>query len=362
MPRYVVHIGPHKTGSTYLQTRFIQLRPRLKSSGVIHPAIWQEDGEVSHVGLFRRLRARDPRLTPEFAVLNRSSYEFVVLSSEDLIDLTTDQVGQLATLLDGRPVDIVFYCRRWSELLISGWAEKVKHGEVLPLPEYLAEAAINPFSSEVLNFRLRLDRFAGVFGRDCLHLVSYNHLGEQDYDLFEHFARRFLGQHELPALPPERLNTSLDAVDTETIRILQVLHRSRAGAADMRLAAEYLRSRHLPDARAVNDAMRHDLRCAYLDEDGPGFASLHRELFGEYGDRLVAPRPEGVLFKPKATSLPFVGQDYLLTAGVLAAIERLYGELTSRVERERPPDPVERPQTMSIASPTAISPPVTTSA
>jgi hypothetical protein len=327
MPRYVVHVGPHKTGSTYLQACFGQLRSYLAARGIVHPDGWSERGQVSQHLLFQRLRAGDPSLAAEFAALNASAHEIVLLSAEDLADLTPDEIARLGELIGSHPVDIVFYCRRWSELLISGWRELVKHGHTLSFPVFLARATADPFASHVLNFRIRLDRFAHAFGRESIHLVSYNHLVEQGVDLLQHFTTRFLRLPEAPAGTGARVNASLDPVESEMIRVLHDFHQARGGDRDPRLTVAYLQQKAALDIGRPVAAMRDDMRGLAIDEDAAGFRALHQELLGMYGDRLVEPRPPQQLFTPRRADLPFVAQSYLLADGVLDAIAGIHRQL-----------------------------------
>ena len=58
MPRYLIHVGPHKTGTTYLQLRFDAARKRLREPGVIYPAeLSASKMEPSHRKLFLDIRA-----------------------------------------------------------------------------------------------------------------------------------------------------------------------------------------------------------------------------------------------------------------------------------------------------------------
>jgi len=73
MPRYVVHIGPHKTGTTYIQSRLDAARDRLRAVGVTYPATWRAgDAVPSHLRLFERIRHR------QFSELQRELAELAV--------------------------------------------------------------------------------------------------------------------------------------------------------------------------------------------------------------------------------------------------------------------------------------------
>jgi len=120
MPNYVIHVGPLKTGSSYLQWSFLKYRNELLARGICYPDDW---GTVNaHYWLVDRLLAGDMApLAADFDRLSRSGYETILLSSEGLSGLNTEQIGRLRDLLGGAQISIVFYCRCWSEILFSSW-------------------------------------------------------------------------------------------------------------------------------------------------------------------------------------------------------------------------------------------------
>ena len=48
--RLIVHIGPRKTGTTYLQRVLQQLSPSLKAQGVLYPTDYRGQEDYNHVG------------------------------------------------------------------------------------------------------------------------------------------------------------------------------------------------------------------------------------------------------------------------------------------------------------------------
>jgi hypothetical protein len=336
MPRYVIHVGPHKTGSTYLQASFAQHQADLSNRGIIYPGQWRDGNQASHVALFRRLRGRDPGLAVEFATLNDSPYKIVLISSEAMADLKLDELAFLRELLGGASVEIIFYCRRWSELLLSGWQEMVKHGYIRTFPEFLSAHLMNPFATHVMNFQITFDKFIGVFGAEGIHLVSYNFLIDQKIDLFEHFARTFLDWRDPPPPSVGRPNASLGPVDSEMLRVLHALEWTHSSACDPSLYRKYIQAKEALDIGALVAAMERDLRTLNINEDAPGLRLLHRRLFKQYGERLVEPRSGELLFAPTRAQLPFVGQNYLLAEGVVDAIERIYNQLRGPTSERSP--------------------------
>src|SRR5438105_4170120 len=103
MPRYILHIGPHKTGTTYLQASFLRFRSELSDRGVCYPAEWQGGLGPGLYGLFRRLQQRDIGLKGEFQSLNQSDNEAVLISAEDLSTLGVREIDYFAEVIGSWP-------------------------------------------------------------------------------------------------------------------------------------------------------------------------------------------------------------------------------------------------------------------
>ena len=249
MPRYLVHIGPHKTGTTYIQSRLDAARDRLRAAGVVYPTTWRAgDAVPSHLRLFERIRHRQlDELQRELAALAVDDDALVILSSEDLQYLDAQEVRILADLLGTPNVTVAYYyyCRRWSELLPSCWQERVKHGDDQPLPEFLLLLTGHAHRSAIANYGIVLDRYVSVFGPARVRVVSYSNVADSQVDLAEHFVATFLPPlpdslpplpDGLPPAPDARPNASLASTEIEMIRVLNALHRRHGGNPAVRSA------------------------------------------------------------------------------------------------------------------------------
>jgi hypothetical protein len=323
MPNYVVHVGPHKTGSSYLQWSFLKYRNELLARGICYPDDW---GTINaHAWLVDRLQAGDVgQLAADFDRLSRSGYETVLLSSEGLSGLNPEQIGRLRDMLGGAEASIVFYCRRWSDILFSTWREMVKQGRVETFPEFLARVMLNP-RAPAINFGVVLARFAEVFGVDRLRLVSFNEVLERQDDLFVHFCRSFLNWDAAPLPGFGLVNESLGIFDTELIRRLNAIQ-----GVIVRGGNPYTRFMHhsaLLATGAVTEAMRQSLRVIAIHDGAPLFAGIHHGLMQTFGANLVAPH-RNRLFRPQSRRIEYVGEDYLMQAGIPEAIREIYRVLT----------------------------------
>jgi hypothetical protein len=290
VPRYVIHIGPHKTGTTYLQHAFTRLRPELAARGVLYPHKWG-NGEHGHHDLPLALaQPHGTSMTEAFEALNRSGTDTVLLSSETFSYSSAADIRRLHGLLGGEPATVAFYCRRWSELIPSCWQESVKHGSLNTMPEYVLDCLGDPAVSPIVNFSHILDRYAAVFGADAIRIASYNSILEAGEDLLTHFCRSFLSWDDPPPMGLGKVNTSLDIVDSEIIRTLNALEWTRARDARQLLYEPYLKAKAgLPVRWIVEKSMQFLVYRLRINDASPALIRLHADILACYRSALVPP-------------------------------------------------------------------------
>jgi hypothetical protein len=320
VPRYLLHIGPHKTGTTYLQRSFDQLRPVLAARGICYPDCW--GGADGHTSLAEQIQTGNDHVSrEEFRRLNQAGWDTVLLSSETLSYFSDDEVRRLHALLEGEPATVVFYCRRWSELIPSSWREMVKHGSLMTMPEFALSCLGDPTASEVVNFDRVLARYAAVFGAGNLRIASYNGVLEADEDLLVHFCRSFLAWPDVPPTGVGRVNESLDMVDSEILRALNALEWTRAREARLRLYHRYMAARDtLPVRWLVEQSIQYTVDSIRIDDAAPPLARLHSDIARRYRPVLVPPSPGSGLFEPRSSGVLYIRPDYIWAEGVMETL------------------------------------------
>jgi hypothetical protein len=331
MPRYLIHVGPHKTGTTYLQLRFDAARERLRHSGVAYPIEWSVGpSSPSHRKLFLDIRAANvSHLSSMFEQIARSGVEDVLISAEDLNHLEEKELGYLREALGGDQAVVIFYCRRWSELLPSLWQERVKHGLDETFPEFFATHISKPLASPVLNFAYALNKYARAFGRENVRIVSYSNVCDDRLDLAEHFFDTFLPKHRavLDGLPPmadARPNTSLPMVDIEVMRALNSFHAMNGGKTGPELRDWYVAHARQFDLSELFSAIGSNMQTLRFSDASAAVARLHREVLTGYPGLMVAPVREGRLFDAQVHDISFAQPRYLMNRAAHAALEGLY--------------------------------------
>jgi hypothetical protein len=329
MPKYFIHIGPHKTGSTYLQAAFRALRPQLLERGILYPEFGQGPDKLSHDKLAEKLRANDyAGLSDEFGSVNDSRYETVLISAEDLSDIRSDGIAHLKSLLGGAQARVVFYCRRWSELLPSGWQELIKHGETTTFPEFLSSHMVNAFGSHVMNYGHTLARYAEHFGLPNISLVSYSNIVDSGGDLLINFCRNFLAWPDPPVPSLGRVNVSLGPVEVEVIRALNVIDRAHGGKQSSHIFRAFRQAKPTLDLTDLLAAIEGHVVRLRVNEGLGALHYLHTELVRQFGGLLTEPRTGPQLFAPKVSDIPYIRQDYLLGSGPAAALLDVYERIS----------------------------------
>src|SRR5437868_4555137 len=166
MPKYIIHVGPPKTGSKYLQSLLYHFRDTLAEAGIWYPDIWwTASNHIFHFAPVLQLRSgATTELEAAFAKLNSSPYDTIVLSCEGFVDLSVEQLETLRDdLIQNQPIEIIYYLRRWSERIPSDWQQEVKMGQHQTLPEFYLRLLEDPIRRPRVNYAFTLQKLGRVF-------------------------------------------------------------------------------------------------------------------------------------------------------------------------------------------------------
>jgi len=326
MPHYIVHIGPHKTGSSHLQNCLAGHRDTLERARIHVARGWDESpAKPSHTGLYYRLTAeRRAELEPVFAEWRGSEYRFVVISCEALapMSLVPAQLGLLRELTSGSKVTIVYYVRRWSQLLASEWQQYVKVGSTLQLPEVVVHNLRDARRSRSINIDLCLHVFADIFGLDALRLVSYDSVVESGTDIFTHFTDVFLDGLRLPVCVGHEANVSLSADRIELMRLFNILAQEEGTRADKLLRFLELQHRPAPMSALLGEIARHEVAMKLSDDD-EAVRDVLVETRLKYAQCAVAPVFDTRFYESRTVGVRFVRPEYALTPGFAERVRDL---------------------------------------
>ena len=229
-----LHVGPHKTATTYLQKMFSEKRRELLERGIDYP----EKGVFlyGHHEIAQDILGGDTKKLAE--VLQDCETKSLLLSSENFDGLTEGGIDRLMDAVgDGWQVKVIYCLRRPDEILVSTWKEEVKHGHANPLSHFLFASLLRPQLSQAINHVPLLKNFAARIGAKNVQVFSYDRLGEEGEDVFEFLLRESLSISDLKGTR-DLVNGPMPTERIELIRALNIVHHRRTGWAPGNMVQE----------------------------------------------------------------------------------------------------------------------------
>lgn len=314
MPSFVVHVGPHKTGTTYIQLRLQQNADKLRAQGIFVPLEWGDSpGNPSHTGLAKRLNAdRLFEVEDVFRRFRASKDRLMVVSSEALLEKSDDALALLRNLLGDDPFTIVYYVRRWSELLYSAWHEGTVHGQTGTLLENAFQTVRRPNRSHFINIEIHMQRLIRAFGPSNIKLVSYSEVVSHEKDIFNHFANHFLGAPSLMPPVEVRANESFKPVEVELLRALNCLQQEGGHPPGVAVAERWRARRAQLDIGALLQHIDRFGKVLELSDNDEMIRPILERNRVDYGQFAVPPIGPKRFYRNATTQLRYYPGDYAL--------------------------------------------------
>ena len=329
--RFIVHIGPPKTGTSSLQEALSQNRDQLLAQGYDYPDFGRHP-EMPHLpghhGIAESLHQRQELPEGFAAELDQLSPDHrVIFSSENFAHLPPEAVQQLVQALGPENVEVIYYARRWEQLLPSVWQELVKHGHSQSYLEFLNHQTSAPLASVYLNYMNVLNRWSEAVGVDQLRIFAYDNLRSAGLDVVQHFCAHVLGI-QLQQVQPRQDNPRQTVGRCETLRMLNWLaFGGKAGSPRVRMALDQHSARlqqDLADLEAIYEPYIRRVRlCAPFV-----FPHVERRFLSVYGARVENLAEDGRLFHDREIlPAPYVHSNYMLEEGVVPRLRQLLQQI-----------------------------------
>lgn len=172
MKKLIVHVGPHKTGSTYIQGLLHKNRELLSSLNVSYPDVYYL--YLGHHYLLNELNGRAEASEIRAKILDASNgAEACILSSENFISLSLFGLNKLKDAFPEVEFNFIIYSRRPSLRLISRWHELVKQGSYQSMESYFCSHLFKPMQSREINISHYIKDLVQVYGENSFSLVDY---------------------------------------------------------------------------------------------------------------------------------------------------------------------------------------------
>jgi Sulfotransferase domain len=313
-----LHIGPHKTGSTYIQKFFFDNRDHLRSLGVNYPNVGFIGQYGQHEAVKKIKTLGQQELDEYMAQLIGSEINFV--SSENFDRLTSEDIQKLGKSLSNLDVRVVYYHRNYIDLLPSWWQEKVKHGSLTSFYEFVLPHILQPFASKIVNPGMILDLYANVFGKDNITIIDYD-LALQKENILRPLLE-LLGI-EWGIVKNEIVNPSLKVEIVEIIRALNIISDFHDQWSSHNVRASFLRKRKAEiigsDVEHLAGVIREHTKSLKLT--GKFFEESVSATFKKKYESCLLNKPFGA-FPDREVRVP--SDSWMLTGDAIAVCERIY--------------------------------------
>lgn len=341
----LLHVGPHKTGTTALQSAFDLARADLGSQGVRYVSRSRHDAKAARYVTDRMVAGRDPARAEQawravVGALTVPGPARRVFSSEFLSDATDEQIARIVGEVGTEDLWVALTLRPLARILSSQYQQGLQrqgtHTYDAWLRMVLADDVSAPEPREFWT-RHRHDalarRWAAHVGAERVLVVV---LDPSDHAFLPHTFEQLLGlRPETLAGRDARENRSLTADEAELLR------RFNGDYADLGLGADhYVRLfRHLKDhvkerepapgeAPLVTPDWAIDRANVVGADMAEAISTLGARVYGDL-DSISATRPSGVATTPEPPATIDAAVAAWFGAGLAMAAEQL--------TRRRPP-------------------------
>jgi len=333
--RFIIHIGPRKTGTTYLQSALYQCKEPMAQEGIFYyidpPVAGRPRVQRSLLGAALE-QGRAAALMPDFYAARDQGMHTVVISDERLSQLDASKLAPLQAMVTelaaGDPVTVVTYCRRWSDRLPSLWAEIIKHGRTQNFAEWLVQMLLQNQQNPDIYEAAMWSAWQSLFGEDCLKIVSYDVMMAQKVDIAREFLDSFIGwPGVIPPRAKKSVNQRLSASEVELLRLLNIMSAKEGVAISERARLNLLR-----DLAAAKDTRFKSLGEAggpmVRVDDRSAFFDRARTAMQAIADSSLIPRNgDARLMVPAVTNTQLSQPGFFSDRTLVEALHDAYGQL-----------------------------------
>ncbi|HET6876018.1 MAG TPA: hypothetical protein VFH38_00660 [Jatrophihabitans sp.] len=267
--RIVLHIGLHKTGTTYLQHALQANAAELRAQGVYVPVGRNEPRLLRAVDDLhgrRQVKADNARIDGAWSRLVTRVLDVeqptVLLSDERLSLSSVGAIGKIKRSFEGCELRVVVTVRDPARVVVSSWEEAIRGGGTWRWPDYV-DAVSSPErrgANPARAFWARQDlaritaAWEALVANDAIYVVTVPQRSGSPRALLERFADAVGFDPGPLTREPRRANTAIGPAGTEVVRRL---NESLAGRLDRRRyddVVKYAIAPHLSAAAAAAPA------------------------------------------------------------------------------------------------------------
>ena len=294
----VLHVGPHKTATTYLQANFHAQRAALRRRGWLYPATGERVGVAHHDISDHRehLIAGQGSAHADLVRIVEASRKGldVLLSSEGFRRWRPRHYEALRQIAQPHDLRLVYTLRDPVSVMYSLWAQAVKLGGTEDLPGWIERHRRKNERSRILNPLIEIEP---MMRRGLPYsFLLYDEIVRRKLDIFSVFCEEILG---VSGLEPQRkadANERLPIEMTEFIRLLSARspHLTGGEALNIGESVRYLLSEE--ERRTIVETVRTDgaaaRRTIAVSRETPELLALEERLLRALSAQM-RPLPKG---------------------------------------------------------------------
>lgn len=323
--RLVLHVGPHKTASTYIQENLKRSCSSLAKQGWLYSDVGKKAFEAGHHDLAHNpdtyLAADAPHRRKLQGLGERAARKGanVVFSAEGLCRWEPPRFATLAGILGFQAYEIAYVIRDPLDLFPSFWGEEVKQGRWAGFAERFAREFSDPVRSRIFNPLHDLLPFLPrpqAPQRARVHAIPYDLLRSRELDIFEHFVSQVLGVEGVSAAHRKQANVKYPVELTEFLRVLNLLHGQGETNIGSDLRLRFTASVSPAEQRELAQLVRKNAQNARRVITVPGDATFMRAIQNQLRNRLqeswtLAPPQDAPLYREEPRKFVYY-ETYLL--------------------------------------------------
>lgn len=313
----VLHVGPHKTATTWLQRNFHHNAAALERAGWLYPQTGERVAIAHHDLSDNQKEILDPgsrKVSQIRKILDRAAEKNlnILLSSEGFDKWRPNTLAKLRELVLPHELKIVYTLRDPVSLVYSIWAQKVKTGGPKSFPEHYEEQVRKADKSRSLDPLSDIEKFAAI-ENSALTILLYDEIRRQGRDIFDVFCEDILNVGRLPHDDGGSANDREPLELTEFMRAMLVRmgrwkggERVNVGRVFKHMLLESTRKEIVAAVAAVPQARR----TMTVPRDDEALLKMERRLLKKYASIMV-PTPGAKLFLEGPASCDYYDEKVL---------------------------------------------------
>jgi len=328
MPKSVIlHIGPNKTGTTYIQRELSASRALLaERAAICYPEI-KHSPRYGHHCVVTEFRREGSSKTLADLLETCNPEHHLLLSSENFSKLEGDAIAGLAKQLTGHQVTLVYAVRRPIEIMYSTWQQKIKVGRSLTWPEFFLEQLTLGAESSLLNPAVTVAEYLKHLPDCQMRLIDYSGAIAAKKNIANLVIEAAVGV-ELPEFSEAANNVSIEADHAEVLRALNARYWMETGIPANGFRVQSAARKQLKLQPALFESLKsrvrefsHEIDVCAVDDS---CIKYYVEFVRAYDAYYWGPRDPGTI-KKKIVALP--DSCWIQDAATLAKLDAVYAQL-----------------------------------